>query len=773
MSALLPQASEVLEPATGLELIGKMEGSGYRNPPSLVRRADGQTIQLTPLLFLVLSAIDGRRDLEQIASEVSTCYGRSLGVEDVRLLADTKLRPLGLLRGADGAEPSVRRTNPLLALRFRMVMSNPKVTRRVTAPFAWLFHPLIVVASVAGFFAVTWWVLWDRGLAFAANRAFAHPGLLLAVFVASLISAGFHEFGHAAAARYGGATPGAIGAGLYLVWPAFYTDVTDTYRLNRRGRIRTDLGGLYFNTLAALVVFGIWWLTGWEPLLLLIATQVLQMIRQLPPLLRFDGYHLLADITGVPDLYHRIWPTLAGVLPTRWGKPGSKELKLWAKAVVTVWVIAVVPFMLVSVLVAVVTVPRLVATAWSSVGLQWHAMVASFGSGDTLTGLVKMLDVFAVVLPTAGIFYMLARLVRRVAIGTWRRTEGSRAKRAGAGATAFLALGALAFAWWPNGNYRPIQPYEHGSIHDAMPAVLATVDGRSTRQATVQTIWPARNLPTRSHPALALVLIPEKNAPIRGKDTAASPARTWVFPFNRPAAPGPGDNQALAVNTTDGATMYKVAFALVWAEPGQNVLNSNEAYAFADCHDCETTAVAFQVVLIVGNAPVVAPQNLSGALNYDCVSCLTEALADQLVLTQGVQPTAGETAAIDALWQQIESFGQKLDGMSLSQIQSTLSGYEAQIRAVVDQYAPTLTPQSTSSTTGAGSSTTGPSLGPTSTSGPSSSTSGTTPTSTGTTYPASTAPSTTSLPSTTSPSTTSPPTTSSTTSSSSPSTSSP
>ena len=45
------------------------------------------------------------------------------------------------------------------------------------------------------------------------------------------------------------------------------------------------------------------------------------MLRQLTPLVRFDGYHVLADVTGVPDLFHRIKPTLLGVLPWRWGDP--------------------------------------------------------------------------------------------------------------------------------------------------------------------------------------------------------------------------------------------------------------------------------------------------------------------------------------------------------------------------------------------------------------------------------------------------------------------
>ena len=32
--------------ADGVQLIGEMEGSGYREPPALVRRGDGQVVQL-------------------------------------------------------------------------------------------------------------------------------------------------------------------------------------------------------------------------------------------------------------------------------------------------------------------------------------------------------------------------------------------------------------------------------------------------------------------------------------------------------------------------------------------------------------------------------------------------------------------------------------------------------------------------------------------------------------------------------------------------------
>ncbi len=671
--------------ADGLELLGTMPGSGYREPPALVRRSDGQILQLTPLLYAVLAAIDGVRGYDDIAAHASVSYGRGIGADDARMLVDSKLRPLGVVCRADGSQPEVRKANPLLALRFRYVVSDPAVTRRITAPFAWLFTPLIVAAVVVAFVAVCKWVLFDRGLGFAAHEAFARPGLLLTVFAITLVSAGFHEFGHAAAARYGGATPGAMGAGLYLVWPAFYTDVTDSYRLGRGGRIRTDLGGLYFNALLSVVVFGVWWVTGWDALLLVIATQLIQMIRQLPPMVRFDGYHLLADITGVPDLFHRIKPTLVGLWPTKWRSPEARALKPWARIVVTLWVLLIVPLLMLTVLVTVLTLPRIVATAAVSLQLQWRQMTAQFGAGDVLGGLVKVLAVIAVALPIFGIAYMLTRAVTQLARKVRRATEGRPGRRALAGAVAAAVLAALVAAWWPRGNYRPIQSYERGTIQQLLPASFTgdSAGLQEGRQASAQTIWPkdAGPLPSAAHPALSLVLVPRTKTP----DGKTAP--TWVFPFNRPAPPGVGDNQTLAVNTTDGTVVYDVAFAMVWADTNR-VLNKNEAYAFASCTGCRATAVSFQVVLIVGQAHVVVPQNISAAVGYDCIACVTQALAVQLVVNVPAHPSAALTTDLAALWREIQAFSRQLAGMSFSEIHDQLVSYEARILAVIKQDSP-------------------------------------------------------------------------------------
>jgi putative peptide zinc metalloprotease protein len=771
--------------ADGVQLLGEMEGSGYREPPALARRGDGQVVQLTPLRYLVLSAVDRHRTVEEVAARVSEAYGRHVTGDNVRTLLDQRLRPAGLLVGEDGSQPPLHKANPLLALRFKYTGTDPARTRRLTTPFARLFNPLVVAVVLAAFLAVCWWVFVQRGLASATYEAFEQPVLLLLVFVATVFSAGFHEFGHAAAARRGGATPGAMGAGVYLVWPAFYTDVTDSYRLGRGGRVRTDLGGLYFNAIVAVGIAGLWAVTRYDALLLVVATQILQMLRQLAPLVRFDGYHVLADVTGVPDLFHRVRPTLLGLLPWRWRHPQTRVLKPWARTVVSVWVLIVVPVLAFSVFILVLTLPRLLGTAWAALGKQTDLLTRGWSEADVLEVAVRLVAILAVAFPILAVALLLTRLLKQVIGGVWTRTAGHPIRRSLAGVTALALVAGVAWAWWPEpGAYRPVQPYEGGTLQQAGRAVAKTVLPHRQQPIRLvageygQMVTPWANgepRPTRERPQLALVLVPRgdaataagtspgsglivpgnpdtRPAPSGGDivvtpnsgtvpapsnagtgvapDTGADPApaggdtavHPWVFPFDKPLQPGPGDNQALAVNTTDNTVTYDVAFALVWVEGDVPALNRNEAYAFASCTGCAAVSIGFQVVLVLGDNHIAAPQNISAAVNYDCVNCLTYALATQLFVTLDgpLSPTA--TAELDALWRQITDFGAHISEVPLSEIQSTLTGFERQILQVIEKDQGPLTPQQTTTAAPAGSA--GPSAGPTDEPQPSDSNSG-------------------------------------------------
>jgi putative peptide zinc metalloprotease protein len=694
--------------ADGVELIGEMVGSGYREPPALARRGDGQTFQLTSLLYLVLATVDGRRSYDEVGERVSAAYGRTVTGENVRSLVDQQLRPLGLLAKDDGSQPEVKKSNPLLALRFKYAVSDPEQTRRLTAPFARLFNPVVVALVTAAFLAVSWWVFFQKGLASATYQAFDRPGLLLLVVAVTILSAGFHEFGHAAAARRGGATPGVMGAGIYLVWPAFYTDVTDSYRLGRGGRVRTDLGGLYFNAIVAVLIAGAWWITRWDALLLVVATQILQMVRQLTPLVRFDGYHVLADVTGVPDLFHRIKPTLLGVLPWRWKHPETRILKPWARAVVTIWVLLVVPMLAFSLFTMVVTLPRILGTAWASLDKQAILLGRAWSDTDLLEVTARGIAVVAVAFPVLATAVILVRLLRQVVGSTVRRTQGRLVRRGLAALLAAALVGGLAWAWWPQpGAYEPIQPYEGGTLAQVAQAIPAAVRPAPSglvegQRGSLVTGWADDDpRPTREHPQLALVLVPRDagtdaapGAPAGTTADATDQPQPWVFPFNKPLAPHPGDNQAMAVNTTDNTVRYDVAFALVWIDDDSPALNTNEAYAFASCTNCAAVAVGFQIVLVTGDNHVAVPQNISAAVNYDCVNCLSYALATQLFVTLDGPLSEAGMQEITALWQQIAEFGTHITDVPLNEVRDRLTAYEQQILQVIEKEQGPLTPDS-------------------------------------------------------------------------------
>src|SRR2546423_942049 len=248
--------TEKPRPARGIDLIGRYEGSGFKEPPFIARRADGQVIQLAPLLYVMAELADGQRTNEEIAAGVSEAIERGVSADNVRQLIDERLRPLGVIAPADGSEPELQKADPLLALKLRAALVPERVVNAVTRIFKPLFFPPMIVLVLAGLVAMDVWLFFHHGIAQSLREVLYSPALLMMMLGLVILSAAFHECGHATACSDGGARPGAMGAGLFIAWPAFYTDVTDAYRLGKGGRLRTDLGGVYFNVVFMLAVVG-------------------------------------------------------------------------------------------------------------------------------------------------------------------------------------------------------------------------------------------------------------------------------------------------------------------------------------------------------------------------------------------------------------------------------------------------------------------------------------------------------------------------------------
>src|SRR5215217_2763001 len=464
-----------LELADGIELIGEYQDSGFKEPPLLARRADGQVVQLPRLLFLIAEAADGRRDLEAVAAEVSARDGRIVSARSVGFLVDHKLRPLGVLALEDGTTPELPKREPVMALRHRRPLVPEPAVNGIARGFTWVHRPPVVALVLLALAAFDAWLFGIHGIAGGLRSVLYHPMLLLGVLASVVVATAFHEIGHASACRYGGARPGVMGAGLYLIWPAFYCDVTDAYRLNRPGRLRTDLGGVYFNGIFALGAGVAYFATGHEALLLIAFIQHTIVLQQLLPLLRFDGYYVLSDLTGVPDILSRIKPIFRSLVPGRGAEPRVEELKPWVRVVVTAYLVVLIPalgFLIVS---TVLAAPRMAATAYDSLGLQLDRIRSAPGAPEVVLGVFQS---GALVMPLAAMALSISRSGRMAGRGLIAWSSGSALRRAVAVAgTAAVAAGA-AYTWWPNGDYQPIRPGERGTVGEALQSVHDAPGGR-------------------------------------------------------------------------------------------------------------------------------------------------------------------------------------------------------------------------------------------------------------------------------------------------------
>jgi putative peptide zinc metalloprotease protein len=417
----------VPRPAPGVEFFGEYQGSGYAEPRYLVRRSDGQVVQLTLLLDLVLRRIDGAHDLRTIADGVTADFGRTVRPDDVAYLVEHKLQPVGLVAADGDGERVLPRTDLLLALRGHRTLVGARQVQAAGRALAWLHHPPIAALVVAGAVAFDVWLFGIHGAVGPLLSVLDEPLLILAVIGLGIASMVFHEFGHASACTYSGAKPGKIGCGIFLIWPSLYTDVTDVYRVGRAGRLRTDLGGVYFNTIFILGLVGAYAGTHRPVFLAAILFVHFEILDQLLPVLRFDGYFILADLAGVPDLFGRVRPILSGLLPrdrAAHQRRGS-DLRRGARIAVTTWVLVTVPLLAAELAWLLWNLPKLTRTTVDSVTGYIHAVHTAAVHHHWAELTLDAVAVVLLVIPAIGLSWLGLRVAGRLA-----RAGAGRARRA-------------------------------------------------------------------------------------------------------------------------------------------------------------------------------------------------------------------------------------------------------------------------------------------------------------------------------------------------------
>jgi putative peptide zinc metalloprotease protein len=202
-----------------------------------------------------------------------------------------------------------RLTN-LLSIRFPGVDPGrlfdwlyPKV-RLAFSPAA-VAAALVLVACAALLVAVQFDVFLARLPRF--HQFFGLAGALW-LMIALVISKVLHELGHGLACKHFGSQCRQIGVMLLVFTPCLYCDVSDSWMLRSKWqRVAIAAAGMYVEVVLAALCTLVWWFS--EPgllnhlcLYLMFVCSVSTVLLNVNPLMRFDGYYILADLWEIPNL---------------------------------------------------------------------------------------------------------------------------------------------------------------------------------------------------------------------------------------------------------------------------------------------------------------------------------------------------------------------------------------------------------------------------------------------------------------------------------------
>lgn len=248
---------------------------------------------VSPLVHAMLRAVQAHRGnaMDRCVDELAATHGVTR--DDVERALESLPRSFFEAGRATRDEPADR-----LFLAHRTLLPE-RIVARLAARFAPLVSvPVAVVACIVAI---------PSTLALLGGRH-GVPTLaeLAAIYAAVYAGCVFHEIGHASAVHRFGETPGRIGVGVYLILPAFFTDVSRAWSLTVTQRAVVDLGGVYFQTLLLAISSPIALLTHDRVAVYFSLTTVLLIVNTLNPFLKYDGYWFLSDVTGLTNLHGRM-----------------------------------------------------------------------------------------------------------------------------------------------------------------------------------------------------------------------------------------------------------------------------------------------------------------------------------------------------------------------------------------------------------------------------------------------------------------------------------
>ena len=286
--------------------------------------------------YAILQMLDGQTSLAEIKRRYDEQFvPQRLNVARLQgLLGDLNQKGMLLVDAPGRSEHLLQRrtlgrrrawmeyAGNLLAIRLPGL--DPERLLAWLAPhFRWAFTRtalavwLLIVMAATLLSAVKFHLIQDRLSNFSSFFTMENLAFLMVALATVKI---FHELSHALACKHYGGECHEIGIMLLVFTPCLYCDVSDAWLLpSKWQRIAISAAGIFTEIFLAAMCAFLWWFT-YPGFLNSLALNVMlvcslgTVVFNGNPLMRFDGYYILADLVEVPNLRARAQSALLRLL---------------------------------------------------------------------------------------------------------------------------------------------------------------------------------------------------------------------------------------------------------------------------------------------------------------------------------------------------------------------------------------------------------------------------------------------------------------------------
>ncbi len=294
-------------------------------------KASGRSHRFNSTAYQVIGLLDGQMTVNQVWDKVNDRLGEFAPTQEQMIQLLGKLHAADLLQSGLPAdtEELFQRSKAHKSNKLKQRYSNPlsikvplwdpeNFLQRHLSKVSWLYHWIIgliwllVISAAALATAINWQMI----SAYFTINTLSPYNLIIMGLLYPLIKF-LHELGHAFSAKYEGGEVHEMGVTFLMFMPIPYVDVsTVNFLRSKQQRILVSAAGILVELFIAALGLFLW--LSVEPGLvkdiafnMMIIGGISSLFFNGNPLLKYDGYYILADALAIPNLFQRSTQYLA------------------------------------------------------------------------------------------------------------------------------------------------------------------------------------------------------------------------------------------------------------------------------------------------------------------------------------------------------------------------------------------------------------------------------------------------------------------------------